>query len=758
MPVRGSVETLPVEFTSYVGRQAELATAQRLLTEHRVLTLTGVGGVGKSRLAMRITTAVRDGFADGAAYVELAELRNADLLATTVADRLGLYDQSGRAALDVIIDHLRERQVLLVLDNCEHLVADCARMVSALVAACPGVTVLCTSRESLGAEGEQLLVVPPMSVPEGVTSTADLTGYEAVRLLVERATAVVPTFRVTEHNQAAIARVCEQLDGLPLAIELAAVRLRSLSVAQLADRLSDRLSLLTLGRRSAPRRQRTLRAMLDWSYELCSEPERAVLARASVFSGGFDLAAARHVCRDEDMTPDEIPDVLDKLVAKSLLAAGESRYRMLETVREYGADRLRSDDQQRVARRHRDWFAGLTAAYEAGWMGADQVTWVERIQREHPNIRVALDYCATEPGQAAAGLRMANQLDVYWTVRGFLSEARLWLNRMLVTVPPDTPERVFAQRLMAWCALLQGDIEAGTAALETGTELADRVGDEVSTAYVTVGWGLANLFTHKESLARDQFAEALAVFREHGVAHGEGYAGFLHGLATAVTGDVETGRALIDERIQAGEAIGENFWRSWGLWALGITELFYGDEDAAERAALEAFRLQEQLGNRSAQPFAVHVIGAVAVRRGRMDRSATLSGIALRMWQSLGANPDRFGLFTTKILFYGNHALDVLGEAEYYRHYLYGNAMTWDQVLGYLLGESGTTPRENQLTKREHEIAGLLAEGLSNQQIAAKLFIAPRTAETHVGRILTKLGFHDRAQVAGWHAAQNPPA
>ena len=746
MPVRGLVETLPVEVSSYVGRRAEQAAAQELVGGHRLVTLTGIGGVGKSRLAMRVTAAVLGGFRDGAVYVELAELRNPELLATTVADRLGLYDQSGRAVVAVIIEHLREREFLLVLDNCEHLAADCARFVDAVLPACPGVRVLTTSRVALDAAGERLLVVPPLAVPDSATSTDDLMRFDAAQLFVERAAAVIPAFRVTEDNHRDIARVCEQLEGLPLAIELAAVRLRSLSVRQLADRLTDRLSLLTLGRRSASSRQQTLRAMLDWSWDLCSPAEQLALARASVFSSGFDLAAAEHVCGGAD--------VLDRLVAQSLLSGDADRYRMLETVREYAGEHLaRSGEQPRVARRHRDWFAGLTARYEAGWMGSAQVAWVERIQRDHPNIRVALDYCATEPGEAAAGLRMANQLDVYWTVRGFLSEARLWLDRMLLTAPPDTPERVFAQRLLSWCALLQGDIEAGVAALETGSALAERVGDEVSTAYVTVGWGLANLFTYREAEAREQFADALAVFRRHGAVHGEGYAGFLHGLATAVTGDVDTGRALIRERIAAGEALGENFWRSWGLWALGIVELFYGDADAAERAALEAFRLQEALGNRSAQPFAVHVIGAVAVRRGRMDRSATLSGIAIRMWQSLGANPDRFGLFTTKTLEFGNHALDVLGEAEYYRHYQRGNAMGWHEVLRYVLG-APEPPHRFGLTAREHEIARLLAEGLTNREIAARLVISARTAETHVGHILTKLGLHSRTEVAAWLAGQ----
>ncbi|GAA2786893.1 ATP-binding protein [Saccharopolyspora taberi] len=740
-----------------MGRQGELATARRLLADCRVVTLTGTGGVGKTRLARHITTDLARGFRDGAAFVELAELRNPELLSTMVADKLGLHDQSDRPPIDAIVDHLRDSQFLLVLDNCEHLTAACASFVETLVASCPQLTVLTTSRQSLEMPGEHLLPVPPLSVPGEAepASPAELDRYEAVRLFVDRATAVRPWFTVTEDNYRDVARLCTELEGLPLALELAAVRLRSLSVRQIADRLTHRLALLTRGNRFAPSRQQTLRALIDWSYELCSPAEKLVWARASVFSGGFDLEAAEHVCSGPGAEQGAIADIVHGLMSKSLLVAENHgdvmRYRMLETLREYGRDRLGAD-RTRVARLHRDWYAGLTARFGAEWIGPDQVAWTRRVTEDHANIRVALDFCAAEPGEAVVGLRMANQLDVYWTVRGFLAEARIWLDKMLGRAPRNTPEWVFAHRLLSWCALLQGYIEPGTAALEGVREVAELIGDEVSGAYVDVGWGLANLFTEREPLARDQFAAALEVFRRHGVQHGEGYAGFLHGLATAVSGDFETGRDLIRDHVTAGAAIGENFWRSWGLWALGMAELFLGDADAAEEAELAAFRLQQELGNRVAEAFTVHIIGGIAVRKGQFPRSATLFGIAARQWRALGANPWNFGMFTKRIVEYGAISYQELGEQGYKRHYDRGGAMSRDEAVRYVLGESAepVAARKNPLTRRENEVAGLVAAGLTNREIAARLYIAQRTAETHVDRILTKLDFNTRAQIATW--------
>ncbi|HWE89641.1 MAG TPA: LuxR C-terminal-related transcriptional regulator [Pseudonocardiaceae bacterium] len=759
---------LPAERTSYVGRRQELAQVRILLDTNSLVTLTGVGGVGKTRLAGRVVAAIRDEYPDGVAFIELAELHEPDLLANTVAAGLGLYDQSERSQHDVVINHLRDKRFLLVLDNCEHLVTACAGFVADLIAGCPTLSVLATSRQSLDIVGEQLLPVPPLAVPgaEDIGSPAELERYEAIRLFLDRGRTVLPSLDITEQNHRDVVALCRGLDGLPLAIELAAVRLRSLSVTQLRERLAVPLALLTRGNRGGPARHRALRALIDWSYTLCSASERLVLARASVFAGGFDLAAAEEVCGGAGIRREDVLDTVHGLVDKSLLVGaetggtgGEFRYRMLETLREYGAERLAElGETTRVARRHRDWCAGLTARYEAGWPGPDQVDWIRRISREHANIRVALDYCAGTAGEAIVGLRMANQLDAYWTVRGLLNEARKWLTKLMAAVPPRAPERALSLRLRTWCAMLQGDVSATLADVRAGQELARSTGDDIAAAYADVARAVANLYfgTEPDIPAAEQAAAARAVFRRHGMRPGEDYAAYHYRHATALTGTIEDARAMFRASITAAEASGELFWRAWDWWALGLVEELHGYPDAAEQAALTAFRLHQVLGNRSAEPHAVQTLGWAAAHQGRMVRAATLFGISSAMLKAIGTDARNFSRFTEHAVEVAGQVFAALGEQEHRRHYRRGRAMSHDDAVRFVLGDSATpatapaaTPK-NPLTPREREVAELVARGLTNRRIAEELVISPRTASTHVDNILGKLGFNSRAQIAAW--------
>jgi non-specific serine/threonine protein kinase len=432
------VGNLPVDMTSFVGRRHEVAEVKRLLTASRLVTLTGVGGVGKTRLALRVANEVQRAFPDGVWLVELAALGDPGLVAQTVASALDIRDLSTRRPVTVLTDHLADTQLLLVLDNCEHLLDACAAVADALLRACPGLRILTTSRQALSIAGEHIFTVPPLSVPDAnVPSPAEaLAHYEAVTLLIERAAAIAPGFSVTQENHVAVARLCAQLDGIPLAIELAAARLRSLSVDQVAERLESRYRLLTGGSRAAPPRHQTLRALIDWSYELCSEQEKRLWARMSVFAGGFDLMAAESICAGEELNADAILEVVDHLVAKSVLFSemqdGRVRYRLLETIRQYGRERLTESGQEAGLRlRHRDFYLRLAQQSVSEWCGPGQEAWLARLRIEHDNLRAALDFCMTDPAETQAGLDLASALRFHWiaaasSVRDGAGWTRCW--------------------------------------------------------------------------------------------------------------------------------------------------------------------------------------------------------------------------------------------------------------------------------------------------------------------------------------------
>ncbi|WP_240686731.1 ATP-binding protein [Amycolatopsis suaedae] len=757
-------DVLPAEVTTYVGRRAELSELRRLLGVSPVVTLTGPGGVGKTRLAQRAAAAVRAAFPGGLAFVELADLREPQLLVDTVAQRLGLGDRAARPRIDVLVDHLRGRRLLLVLDNCEHLVAACAQFVSTLTTSCPDLVVLATSRQSLAVAGEHVLPVPPLTV-EG-SSPALLAQSDAVRLFVDRATAVVPSFRLTEDNTADVARLCRALDGLPLAIELAAVRLRSLSVGQLADRLDKRFTLLTTGGSRGPSRHGTLRSLVDWSHELCTEQERLLWARASVFSGTFDLDAAEAVCSGDGLDTASVLDVIDRLLDKSILhrddVEGVARYRMLETMRQYGAQRLRAaGDTEHYRRRHRDWFFELTRRFEAEWISPAQVTWISRLRREHANLRVALEFCATAPDEAAVGLRGLPPFKEYWIITG-LTEGRLWLDKLLGVTGEDTPSRAHVLWIYAFYALVQGDLPAMERALAAATETADRDGDESALAYVDHVRAYAALIGNDMATAATLFETAIRSFREQGDRPGELWSTFNHGLALSLSGHYERGRRILRDSIATLAANGELFWRSWALWSLSAAEYLHGDIADATGDALEMLRLQRQVHDKVILAFGLTVLAGCATRSDEPRRAARLLGAATTVWQTLGATPNNYAAFVEP----RNRDVDTvtgqLGVEDAAAEFLAGTGLSTEDAVAYALGEvpaepDAAVPFRSPLTKRETQIAELVAMGMTNREIAERLVISRRTAETHVDHILGKLGYTNRAQIAAWFTDRHTP-
>ncbi|MFH0518644.1 LuxR C-terminal-related transcriptional regulator [Streptomyces sp. M41] len=752
--------------TSFVGRRRQLADAKRLLSGTRVLTFTGAGGVGKTRLAVHLAGTVRHMFRDGVRFIGLEELQDPSLLAYTAASSLGLSDQPSRKAIDTLVEYLGPREVLLAVDNCEHLIDDSAKFVTVLAKECPGVRILATSRQSLNVSGETIMHVPPLAAPDKnwKPSPATLAAYDSVQLFVDRANAVVPGFRIDERNCRPLANLCHGLEGIPLAIELAAAWLRVLSLEQIEERLSERFKLLTGGPRGAPSRQRTLRAMMDWSYDLCSEADRKAWARASVFSGSFDLEAIDYVGGGETLLPSL--EAVRSLIDKSLLIReeheGDIRYRMLETVRAYGRERLvEAGDESAVLRRHRDWFMGVAERFEQGMMGPGQVEWFHKLRREHANVRTALTYSLTRPGEAIHGLRIANHLDDYWDL-AFQTEARHWLDQALAAASEATPERVTGLRLNAWYALLQGDFEAAFGQTAEATELADRLGCTVESSYLTLTRGIVTMMCGDLETATLLFGGALTGFRDGHHLRGEIFALYLLGLAIGSSGDSERGMALVDESIALSTACGEVRWRAYALWGASVLHTLDDQLESAEDAAREALRLFQRMDLKLGMAFVVETTAWLSERKGDHLRAATLFGAAASIWEDIGSSLDFQVPSANLHRWYADLARAALGKDAFDAAFRRGYELPLLQAIEYVLSpgtKPSTSPRPSDnastpLTPREREIAGLVAEGLSNKEIAERLVISPRTAETHVQNSLIKLGFVSRSQLAAWFVTQ----
>jgi len=640
---------LPRQLTTFIGREREIAEAKRLLAETHLLTITGPGGSGKTRLSLEIGARLLSEYPDGVWLVEFAHLADPARVPQVLATALSVREEADRPLLVTLVDHLRPKRVLLLLDNCEHLIDACAGLADTLLRGCPEVKILPSSREALGLTGEVVFRVPPLSLPDSrlVPALERLAEYEAVRLFVDRAIAVKPDFTLTDDTAAAVVQICRRLDGIPLAIELAAARVRTLSVQQITAHLDERFRLLTGGSRTALPRHQTLRGLIDWSYGLLSEAERELFRRVSVFVGGWTLEASVAVCAGVDVDRYDIVELLGRLVDKSLcLIDGEGsdpRYRLLETIRQYGFEKLAETSEGQVVRaRHRDFYLGFAEDAEPRLQGPEQVAWLQRLEADHDNLRAALRW-SLDCDETEAALRLGSALSLFWDTHGYVREGREWLDELLAHARERPTSTVTARRALGkvldaasrtrarWSEFPQAT-EFLTQGLAVWRELGDKRGIAEALNNLAVGATQSG----DRVRARVLVAESLALFRELSDKRGTAHA--LNNLAEILRGDGDLpgARALFEESVPLFEAIEERRGLSHALDNLGGILTAQGDYGPAEALYSRSRRLAEELGDNHAVATALRSLGGVAHHRGDHERARSFYEDSVARFREMG--------------------------------------------------------------------------------------------------------------------------
>jgi predicted ATPase/DNA-binding CsgD family transcriptional regulator/Tfp pilus assembly protein PilF len=842
---------LPAEPNSFIGRERDLAELARLLGEVRALTLSGPGGIGKTRLAVRLARDVLSGGSPGgdegprdldeAWLVELADWHGQT--AQQVATTLGIREEQGVPLAQTLAEALRSRHMLLILDTCEHQVGDCATLVQLLLARCPWLRIIATSREPLRVRGETVWRVPPLDLPPDGALLAELAAHEAVRLFAARAAGARPGFTLTSDNTASVARLCRTLDGIPLGIELSAARVRALSVEQIEGRLRDRFQLLNSGDRTAPLRQQTLRATVDWSYELLDSDEQMLLRRLATFSG-WNLDMAEQVCSDEAIPADAVLGLLISLIDKSLVvldgeAAGDARYRLLDTIREYAAERLAAaGEKDALALRHRDCILALVEETVGGMFNRGEPPWPVRREvyrrgiAEYGNFRIALPTSLAHE-HADEGLRLCIGLRNLWLPHGDTREAATWLDRFLV-LPGGEVSQPVRGRALAVRAEIAFDLQDYDTLVRCATEsleLSRASGDDfpVPTALRVISQAAARAGRAGDAVAHIEEAVAAAE-----AAGNDWEAGLTQATKAAIA--VRQGKLKSAQRAYetALEVLADN--NRWGVaqveygmgtlartrgdaemavryyadameifreldaWpeiarcqaGIGWIAVTSGDYDQAQDSLAEALRLNQIGGQRLGIARGLEAFAALAAARQQPERAARLAGAACQLRESLGHGTG-IGPRIEEVLEFARGRLGASAAAALFAE---GRETVAEDAVGFALGPDqdqpvpgpaaatepawtdpsrlgvnpGAGPRPitasgdtggahrgpTPLTPREHEIAKLIAKGLSNREIADELVISPATAARHVANILAKLGFSSRTQVASWATRHEP--
>jgi predicted ATPase/class 3 adenylate cyclase len=635
---------LPAQPTTFIGRERELADVRELLIEEnvRLLTLTGPGGVGKTRIALRVGADLVADFTDGVWLVELAAVADSELVPQLVATALDIRQEPGRPLVATLLDYLRSRKLLLVLDTCEHLVSACADLSEQILRRCPDTRILATSREPLGNRAEVNWAVPPLTAPDAdevgqASNVATLAGNEAVRLFVERASRVRPGYALNPSDTLAVARICRRLDGIPLAIELAAARIRVLTAQQIEARLDDRFGLLTGGSRSELPRHRTLRALIDWSHDLLEPTERTILRRLAVFAGGWTLEASEAVNDSDGDTLDLLNHLVDKSLVVVDMDADEARYRMLDTIRQYAFEKLReAGEEESTSRRHCDWFLTLSERAEKMIWGAEQVVALDSLEREHDNLRAALAWC-DRAGEAEVGLRLAVALWRFRDIRGYLGEGQAALTRSLSKSAVVSPVRARALVGAAFLSQVLGDAKTANEYAEEGLAAAREIGEPASMALAIIVIGILTTDAAQVRRVAELCEECLNQSREAGSAFGQGAALYWLGVLAAQQDHLDEAERLLDQSLAALRPSGDRWAAAHPLGRLAHLALVRGETARATELYRESLLARVELGDARSIPIGLDGLAWVACAEGHVERAAHLLGAEEALRERVGA-------------------------------------------------------------------------------------------------------------------------
>ena len=794
---------IPTVLTSFIGRKPEITEVVRLLASSRLLTLTGAAGCGKTRLALRVAAGVSRQYAHGVHWVELARLVDPLLVPQAVARAVNVVEQPGRPLVDGLLDALHDKQLLLVLDNCEHVLSACIQLVETLLAA-PTLSILSTSREPLGVTGEMLYPVSPMALPPAGLPADDYGQFDAIQLFIERARAILPNYTLTPDNAGVIASICHHLDGIPLAIELASARVNVLTVEQIAARLDNRLELLATASHITQGHHRTLRAAIEWGYDLLSPPEQVVLRRLSVFAAGCSLATAEVVCSGDGIEREQVLELLSSLVNKSLVVAqtlrrSEARYSLLEMIRQYGQAKLIASGEWSLIRdRHLQCFLQLTEETEPKTRGQYQQLWLDWLEGEYDNIRAALNW-SLESKRIEVGLRIAIALYQFWTIRDYAEEGLAWLERLLAQADEEIALLVRANALAH--ASLMANFRGKTAAqMRYGQEaavLAEAAGDAGKPALT---WALGGQASAARAAGDHETAFALIkriiqLSRESEDSYQLGLGLYFASFSAMSLGKYDEAHAMLDEGLPLLRALGNPYRIAMALNFSGDLARCEQNYVQAQPAYEESISLLSELDAVRDLASALHNLGQTCLHLGDVERAHALFSESMASQQAqrntLGVAECLIGfaamavvcglpgagarLLAAAVAIGGErvatawaatrmeyeHTLALvhasLTETEFQAEQATGRILSIEQAVEYAkdvalkaVGAQKSRTKLDDLTVREREVAALIARGRSNGEIANELVVSKRTIESHIANILSKLGFTNRAQIVRW--------